>query len=89
MVVAHWHVIALDPLTAGEAAELGPLLRSLTTAMRAVPGCGKTYVALFAEAAARSCRRAAGAVTSNLACGRLALSSRAALADAPPPGWSP
>lgn len=29
---------------------LGPLLRSLTAALRAVTGCTKTYVALFAEA---------------------------------------
>lgn len=29
---------------------LGPLLRSLTAALRTVTGCSKTYVALFAEA---------------------------------------
>jgi diadenosine tetraphosphate (Ap4A) HIT family hydrolase len=29
---------------------LGPLLRSLTAALRTVTGCDKTYVALFAEA---------------------------------------
>ena len=29
---------------------LGPLLRSLTSALRTVTGCAKTYVALFAEA---------------------------------------
>ena len=50
VVVPRRHVIALDELTAGEAADLGPLLRALTAAMRAVLGCGKTYVALFAEA---------------------------------------
>ena len=44
------YVIALDELTAEEAADLGPLLRALTAAMRAVLGCSKTYAALFAEA---------------------------------------
>jgi hypothetical protein len=37
----------------------------------------------------RNCRRAAGAVTSILVCGRLALSTRATLVAAPPPGRSP
>jgi len=50
VVVPRRHVIALDELTAAEAADLGPLLRALTAAMRAVLGCSKTYVALFAEA---------------------------------------
>ena len=49
VVVPRRHVIALDELTAEEAADLGPLLRALTAAMRAVLGCSKTYVALFAE----------------------------------------
>ena len=44
------HVLALDELTAAEAAGLGLLLRALTAAMREVLGCKKTYVALFAEA---------------------------------------
>lgn len=30
--------------------ELGPMLSSLTSALRTVTGCSKTYVALFAEA---------------------------------------
>ena len=50
VMVPRRHVIALDELTAEEAADLGPLLRALTAAMRAVLGCSKTYVALFAEA---------------------------------------
>jgi diadenosine tetraphosphate (Ap4A) HIT family hydrolase len=50
VMVPRRHVIALDELTAAEAADLGPLLRALTAAMRAVLGCSKTYVALFAEA---------------------------------------
>jgi diadenosine tetraphosphate (Ap4A) HIT family hydrolase len=50
VVLPRRHVTALDQLTADEAAELGPLLRALTTALREVLGCSKTYVALFAEA---------------------------------------
>jgi diadenosine tetraphosphate (Ap4A) HIT family hydrolase len=50
VMVPRRHVIALDELTADEAADLGPLLRALTAAMRVVLGCSKTYVALFAEA---------------------------------------
>ena len=50
VVVPRRHVIALDVLTAEEAADLGPLLSSVTAAMRGVLGCAKTYVALFAEA---------------------------------------
>jgi diadenosine tetraphosphate (Ap4A) HIT family hydrolase len=45
------HVTALDELTADEAADLGPLLRALTAALREVLGAEKTYVALFAETA--------------------------------------
>jgi len=50
VVMPRRHVIALDELTAGEAADLGPLLRAVTAALRDVTGCSKTYVALFAEA---------------------------------------
>jgi diadenosine tetraphosphate (Ap4A) HIT family hydrolase len=50
VVVPRRHVTSLNELTAEEAADLGPLLRSLTAAMRSVLGCAKTYVALFAEA---------------------------------------
>jgi diadenosine tetraphosphate (Ap4A) HIT family hydrolase len=50
VVLPRRHVIALDELTAEEAADLGPLLRALTSALREVLGCSKTYVALFAEA---------------------------------------
>lgn len=50
VVVPRRHVTALDELTAEEAAELGPLLRGVTAAMRGVLGCAKSYVALFAEA---------------------------------------
>ena len=50
VVVPRRHVVALDELTAAEAADLGPLLREVTSALRQVTGCEKTYVALFAEA---------------------------------------
>jgi diadenosine tetraphosphate (Ap4A) HIT family hydrolase len=50
VVMPRRHVLALDELTAAEAADLGPLLREITSALRQVTGCEKTYVALFAEA---------------------------------------
>jgi len=50
VVVPRRHVVALDELTPAEAADLGPLLREVTSALRRVTGCEKTYVALFAEA---------------------------------------
>jgi diadenosine tetraphosphate (Ap4A) HIT family hydrolase len=50
VVLPRRHVSTLDQLTAGEAADLGPLLRALTPALREVLGCSKTHVALFAEA---------------------------------------
>jgi diadenosine tetraphosphate (Ap4A) HIT family hydrolase len=50
VVLPRRHVVALDELTAAEAADLGPLLRETTAALREVTGCEKTYVALFAEA---------------------------------------
>lgn len=50
VVLPRRHVLALDELTPDEAADLGPLLRAVTSALRVVTGCEKTYVALFAEA---------------------------------------
>ena len=50
VVLPRRHVVALDELTQAEAADLGPLLREITSALRRVTGCEKTYVALFAEA---------------------------------------
>ena len=47
---ARRHVIALDELSPAEAAALGLVLRAVTSALREVTGCAKTYVALFAEA---------------------------------------
>ena len=50
VVVPRRHVVALDELAVEEMAGLGPLLRSLTSALRTVTGCEKTYVSLYAEA---------------------------------------
>ena len=50
VVLPRRHLLALDELTPAEAADLGPLLRTVTSALRAVTDCEKTYVALFAEA---------------------------------------
>ncbi len=44
------HVLALDELTAEEATALGGLVRKASIALKAVTGCEKTYVMLFAEA---------------------------------------
>lgn len=46
---ARRHVLSIADLTADEAAELGPLLRRLSLALRDVTGCVKTYVAQFSE----------------------------------------
>lgn len=43
------HVAALDELSADAAAELGTILRDLTSALKTVTGCVKTYVLLLAE----------------------------------------
>ena len=50
VVLPRRHVTALDELTPSEAADLGPLLREMTSALRRATQCEKTYVALFAEA---------------------------------------
>jgi diadenosine tetraphosphate (Ap4A) HIT family hydrolase len=50
VLVPRRHTVALDDLTAGEAADLGPLLSAVSSALRDVVGCRKTYVVLFAEA---------------------------------------
>jgi diadenosine tetraphosphate (Ap4A) HIT family hydrolase len=50
VVLPRRHLLALDELDDDEAAALGPLLRDVTAALRAVVGASKTYVALFAEA---------------------------------------
>jgi diadenosine tetraphosphate (Ap4A) HIT family hydrolase len=49
VVCARRHVQALDELDPAEAASLGPLLAAATSALRAVVGCERTYLVLFAE----------------------------------------
>ncbi len=49
VLVARRHIAAVDELTAAEAAELGPLIRRTSAALREVTGCIKTYVVQFAE----------------------------------------
>ena len=49
VVVPTRHVMALDSLTPDEVAPLGDLLRRLSAALRAVTGCTKTYLMMFAE----------------------------------------
>ena len=49
VLVTRRHIAAIDELTPDEAAELGPLLRRASLALRATTGCIKTYVAQFAE----------------------------------------
>jgi diadenosine tetraphosphate (Ap4A) HIT family hydrolase len=49
VLVPRRHTVALDDTTADEAADLGPLLRAVSSALRDVVRCRKTYVALFAE----------------------------------------
>lgn len=44
------HITALTELSDVAAAELGPMLRNLSTALESVVGCVKTYVILLAEA---------------------------------------
>jgi diadenosine tetraphosphate (Ap4A) HIT family hydrolase len=50
VVMPRRHITVLDELDGAELAPLGPLLGRLTTALRTLTGCAKTYVALFAEA---------------------------------------
>jgi diadenosine tetraphosphate (Ap4A) HIT family hydrolase len=49
VVLPRRHVLSIDLLDDVEAAELGPLLRGVTAALRATTGCEKTYVLLLAE----------------------------------------
>ncbi len=50
VVLPRRHLLSLSELTPAAAAELGPLLSGLTTALEQVTGCAKTYVLLLAEA---------------------------------------
>ncbi len=49
VLVVRRHIAAVDELTEDEAAELGPLIRRTSAALREVTGCIKTYVIQFAE----------------------------------------
>jgi len=49
VLVARVHRDAIADLSEAEAAELGPLTRAASIALRDVTGCEKTYVAQFAE----------------------------------------
>lgn len=50
VVLSTRHVAALDELDPAAAQELGLLLHSLTSALRATTGCEKSYVMSFGEA---------------------------------------
>jgi len=49
VLVTQRHIEAIDELTDDEAAELGPLIRRVSVALKEVTGCVKTYVIQFAE----------------------------------------
>jgi diadenosine tetraphosphate (Ap4A) HIT family hydrolase len=49
VLVLRRHLTALADLSEAEAAELGPLIRSTSIALREVVACEKTYVVQFAE----------------------------------------
>jgi len=49
VVLPRRHVLSIDEFDDVEAAELGPLLRGVTAALRAATGCEKSYVLLLAE----------------------------------------
>ena len=49
VLVPRRHIESLDELTDPEAAELGPLIRRVSLALKNVIGCVKTYAVQFAE----------------------------------------
>lgn len=49
VLVTQTHRASLADLTDAEAAELGPLTKAVSMALRDVTGCPKTYLAQFAE----------------------------------------
>lgn len=49
VLVARRHIQSLDELTEAEAGEMGRLLRNISSALKDVTGCLKTYVLQFAE----------------------------------------
>jgi len=50
VLVVRRHIAAVADLTDEEAAELGPLVKAVSTALAEAVGCEKTYVVQFAEA---------------------------------------
>lgn len=50
VVIARRHLASIDEMSEAESAALGPLLRQVSIALKAVTGCRKTYVVQFAEA---------------------------------------
>lgn len=49
VVIPRRHVESLDELSIEESSALGVLLRDLTSALKTVTGCAKTYVMMLAE----------------------------------------
>jgi len=49
VLVARRHIQSLDELTDPEAVELGRLIQRISSALKEVTGCVKTYVLQFAE----------------------------------------
>ncbi len=49
VLVLKRHIESLDELTEQEAAELGPLIRRVSSSLKSIIGCVKTYVIQFAE----------------------------------------
>jgi diadenosine tetraphosphate (Ap4A) HIT family hydrolase len=49
VLVARRHIASLDELTDPEAVELGRLIHHISSALKEVTGCVKTYALLFAE----------------------------------------
>ena len=49
VLVVRRHITAVADMTAGEAAELGPLVKEVSRAVQEVIDCDKTYVVQFAE----------------------------------------
>src|SRR5688572_7534615 len=50
ILVARRHIAAVDELSEEEAVELGKLIRQVSTILKQLTGCVKTYVVQFAEA---------------------------------------
>lgn len=51
VLVTRRHIASIAEMTAGESAELGPLIQKTSAALKEAVACEKTYVIQFAEAA--------------------------------------